>query len=455
MMMIQWTASLILAATPATVVSVSNLEESLPRIKTAMDWAAKAKPTLSPKRTNKFLELVKINLFDVRLWPAVGLDKKGIVYVWSLPDQRSIVIELPVKSPSKFDGQIKLTLAANAETKKIIDASGLWTSRGPGQLLAVLRIKRRAFIQIDQQAGGFNGRGPVAIFESLLRGKAPPEPKKVSDIYYRDARLEPIRNIVSHRKPKVTAKQRKRGSAIWVHRLDRSRTYFSGPITLNDRGVDVSILVKDSKILQGDLLSAIKPQKRSRRLFDTQAIDKVAGELLVHLSPAGMRDFAATQGLGEDVAKTWTGEFHIVLMQTGALLAGVPIRKEASAAMLKRITQALKTYDTSLQEIRVEAYRGERVWLMWWGDVSSASMKKLLLKNKPVYGEGLTLKVDPAGLLEGLKQRSLAQDKMRVPGAQMLLLELVFGDLMKSTRRMKSQIMVSPAQAEVAVQLEY
>ena len=82
-------------------------------------------------------------------------------------------------------------------------------------------------------------------------------------------------------------------------------------------------------------------------------------------------------------------------------------------------------------------------------------MKKLLLKKKPSYSDGLVFSVSPPTLLAGLKQRSLARDQMRIPGAQLLLLELAFGGLMKASQTMRSEIMVSPNQTQISMKLAY
>ena len=456
MMMLELTAALLLSAAPTTVVSISDLDQTLPKIKTSMNWAARAKPSVAPRRFNKFSELMNLDFYDVSQWSKLGINKVKKAYVWSLPESTSTVVELSLSKPKLFDKAVNQALANHTQTRKIIDKPGLWHSPKPGQIIAVIRVGSRALFQMDRQAGSFSGKGPVEILNSLLNGASPPPAPKLEPMLLRDERLSPLRRVINHRKPKLTAAQRRKKHSVWLHHLDRSKTYLSGPITFDKDGLEVSISILDPQLVKEDSrLRSIKPKFRSRRLFHTEAIGKVGGELQVHLMPDAMRDWARDNGIKEDVSKTWSGEFHFVLMQSGALMVGVPVRKEATKAMKTKLEKSLAAYDSRLKQLRVESYRGQDVWLMWWGDVSEASMRKLLIKDKPTYGDGLVLNVDPPGLLSGLKKRSLARDKMRIPGAQMLILELAFGELMKASENVQSKIMVSPSQTRISMKLAY
>ena len=454
-MMLEWTAALVLAATPTTVMSVSELEESLPKIKQAMTWASQAKPSWSPSRTNRFLKTLKLDLFDVKQWSSLGLNKNRMIYIWDLPDQHANVIELSVKNKKAIDTLLSAALKSQANAQKIIDLPGFWMEPRVGEFLAAVRVKNRLYLQTDRKSGSLSSSGPMAVLTQLLTSKAPPDPKPAGPINFQDERLSALRIVLNHRKPKVSSKRRASTSPIWLHQLDKSHSYLSGPIKLDQQGIKVDLLLSGPTFKDSDVRRSLMANTKSRRLFDTAAILNVGGEVQAHLTPHTMREWGQKNRLNVDASKVWTGKFHIVLMENGSVLAGVPIRNEASKSMRNELAAALRVFDRKLKQIQIEAYKGEGLWLLWWGDVSEKSMRKLVLTSKPIYAETLVLRVDPPLFLRGLKNRSAARDQIRLPGAKLLLIELMAGQLMNSAKKAGAELVVSPGQAELSMQLKY
>jgi hypothetical protein len=295
----------------------------------------------------------------------------------------------------------------------------------------------------------------MAILSQLLTSKSPPAAQQAKPISFQDDRLLPTRNVLNHRKPRIGAKRRAKTSAIWLHHLNQGHSFVSGPVNLSAQGMQSRLLLSGPDFKNSEARRYFQSSTKSRRLFDSAVISHVAGDVQAQLTASAMRQWSSDQDVKIDVSKLWTGEVHALLMKSGALLVALPIRKEASASMRAAMKKALRLFDPKLKQVEAEAFRGEIIHMIWWGDVSEKSMRKLLLKSKPKYAQTMVAAMNPPAFLQALKNRSAAHDRFRLSGAKLLMIELFAGPLMKSAKSAGTSLVVSPNKAVLTLMLNH
>ena len=451
--MLGLTAALLIISTPQTVVTIPQPESSMKDAAQFMTWSARAQMGMKPKLLQGLLSPLKIDLFDTSTWKNLGIDEEAPLRVWVASDQSTRVLEFQLNKKKVFNQAIADLLKSDQRTRAITESNGLWYSLRPGIMIATLRIRNQAYVLLNRKAGSSSVRGAVALFKNLLKAKPAPEPEKFESISLQDQRLDFIHTIKNHVRPKYKPKA---GVSFWVHRLDSSQVYASSPVyATNEKIRFEASIVSKHLVHQEQRLGTLKKNGHPRKLFATQQIAKVAAEARVHVRPKALTEWASRRGISVELDRLFTGHLHAVLMRDGAVMIAATLHKKTTEKLQTKFVESMKEFFPKLNLLKVKGYRDEEIWLMWYGDVSEKSIRRLSIKSKPEFMDANYFATRPEALLQALRNRSARTDGLRVTGAQMLMVDLAFSEIMRSTQSVVANLVVLPKKSELQLEIEY
>ena len=451
--MLGLTAALLIISTPQTVVTIPKPETSMKHAAQFINWSARAQMSTKPKRLRGLLSPLRVDPFEPTTYKQLGLSSDEPIRLWIADEPTTRIMEFEVEKKKAFDQTISSILKTDKRTREITEANGLWYSPKPGVFVAALRVRGRAYLLLNRKAGSSAMRGAVTLFKNLLKAKPTSDRVKLEAISLQDKRLDFIHSIKNHPRPKYPKQSE---ASFWVHQLDNSQVYASSPIYATNEKIRFEASFASTHFQsRQQSLGWLKERSRPRKLFATQEIAKVAAEARVHLRPQALTKWGEKQGLMVELDRLFSGLVHAVLMQDGAVMVAATLHKKTTTKLQKKIAKELQALFPKMNLLKVKGYRNEDVWLMWWGDVSKESIKRLFMDSKPEFMDANHFSTQPDALLKALRNRSVKTDGLRMTGAQMLIVDLAFSEIMRSTKSATANLMVLPKKSRLFLEIEY
>jgi|GEM_PF-4926161 len=451
--MLGLTAALLIISTPQTVVTIPKPNSDIKRAAQFMTWSARAQVGMKPKRLKRLLSPLKIDPLDPMTWKPWGIAKLAPLRLWISNEQSVRAFEFQLNNKMRFDKAISSVLKSNQRTLPITEKSALWYSSQPGVFVALIRNRNQAYLLINKKAGSSSMRGAVALFKSILKTAPTSASAKLEPISIQDQRLDFFHAIKNHVRPKYKVKA---NASFWIHRLDNSQVYASSPVYATDEKVRFEASISSEHLVnEEERMSTLKKGGRPRKLFATDEITKVAAEARLHIRPSALTDWAKKQGIPVELDRLFTGLVHAVLMQDGAVMFAATLHKKTTQKLQDKFVGTMNEFFPKLNLLKVKGYRDEEVWLMWYGDVASASIQRLFIESKPQFMGANYFSARPSDLLKALRNRSARTDALRITGAQMLMIDLAFSELMLSTKAVTANLVVLPKKSQLQLEIQY
>ncbi|MEE2902181.1 MAG: hypothetical protein VYC39_07605 [Myxococcota bacterium] len=451
--MLGFTAALLIISTPQTVVTIPNPDSDIKHAAHFVTWSARAQMGMKPKRLKRLLSPLGIDPFEPSSWSSWGIAQNAPLRLWISNEQSVRVLEFQLNKKKMFDKALSSVLKSNQRTQPITEKSGLWYSSQPGVFVALIRNRKQAYLLINAKAGSSSMQGAVALFKNILKGTPTSVSAKLEPISDQDQRLDFLHSIKNHVRPKYKIKS---NASFWIHRLDSSQVYASSPVYATDEKVRFEASISSEHLVnEEERLGTLKKAGRPRKLFATDKIAKVAAEARLDISPFALTEWAKTRGIPVELDRLFTGLVHAVLMQDGAVMLAATLHKKTTQKLQNKFVASMKKFSPKLNLLKVNGYRDEQVWLMWYGDVTKESIQRLFIKSKPQFMDANYFSARPPDLLKALRNRSARTDALRITGAQMLMVDLAFSELMLTTQAVTANLVVSPKKSQLQLEIQY
>lgn len=427
--------ALTLIVQPVGALEIPSPAQTWPRLSQTLGFVGMVDPRLSPRALRRPLAPWGLDPLASDHLEALGIDlaKPLTVHVW--PEGRIVVYSAQLGSAKRFaSGLDRIT-----KRRPWIASSprGLIFGRSPPSTVAVVRDKKRVFVQIGERARGTPAGPPTAI-----EGGAWTKPME-------DARVRPVQRVRTEartlRVPRCEGPNDIRFDFDGRAPVDHVR----GRVGLTAQGFEGCadiVLTVGSDLVASEVVSA----RRAARSLITFEGERPVAELTVAFTNVGLTRALERLGLEARAARALRRDLQVILFDEGQLAVAALLSKKKTRLRVDALESTI-----ARRWAKPRTLRKDGLWVAWFGALDPKTLKIEPAPEPSKKAPAVSARARPDGLWDAIERLVESVPGLGVGSLELEVLGYAMEGFLSRSSEARFSARVRPARIEVQGLVEH